>query len=78
MLTLQKLEEIATEVIGALIRLTPDQSAADVPGWDSLNNTLIALDISNAFGVELSGWDMAQCSTFGDLIVVVNRKLAEG
>ena len=77
MLTLQKLEEIAMEVIGAPIRLASDQSAADVPGWDSLNNTLIALDLSNALGVELNGWDMAQCSTFGALIDMVNRKLSE-
>ncbi len=76
MLTLQKLEAIAMDVIGARIHLAPDQSAADVPGWDSLNNTLIALDISNSLGIELTGWDMAQCATFGILIETVNRKVS--
>jgi acyl carrier protein len=76
MLTLQKLEEVATDVLGAPISLAPHQSAADVPGWDSLNNTLIALDISHGLGVKLDGWDIAQCPTFGDLIDFVNRKLS--
>ena len=74
MLTLQRLEEVATGVIGAPVRLAADQSAADVPGWDSLNSTLIALDLSETLGVELNGWDLAQCETFGALIEVVNRK----
>jgi acyl carrier protein len=76
MLTLQKPEEVAIEVIGAPIRLSLDQSAADVPGWDATNNTLIALDISHALGVELNGWDVAQCTTFGELIDFVNEKLS--
>ena len=64
------------EVIGTPINLEPDQSAADGPGWDSLNNSLIALDLSNMLGVEPNGWDMGQCKTFGELIDVVNRKLS--
>jgi hypothetical protein len=27
-------------------------------------------------GVELNGWEMGQCKTFGELIDVVNRKLS--
>ncbi len=76
MLTLRQLETVATEVIGAPIHLAEDQSAADVPGWDSLHNTLIALDLSSALGIELDGWDIGQFKTFGELIDGVNRKLS--
>ena len=75
MLTLRQLETVATEVIGAPVHLTEDQSAADVPGWDSLHNTLIALDLASALGIDLDGWDMGQFETFGALIEGVNRKL---
>ena len=76
MLSLARLESIAIEVIGGPLRLDAGQSAADVPGWDSLNNTLIALDISHSFGIEVSGWDLGQCSDFGALVAMVNAKLS--
>jgi acyl carrier protein len=75
MITLLALESIAAQVIGAQVELSPHKSAADVPGWDSLNNTLIALEISAEYGVELTGADLAKCTTFGILLDVVNKKI---
>ena len=47
--TLADLQAIAREVIGDReIELAPGMSANDVPGWDSLNHTLIAVEIEGA------------------------------
>ncbi len=78
MFTLAELERIATEVIGLQVRVMPQQSAADIPGWDSLNNTIIALDISSAHSIDVTGEDLGKCATFAELIEVVNSKIADG
>ncbi len=75
MFTIANLEEIAAEVIGSRLKLELNQSLSDIPGWDSLNNTLIALDISHDFGIDLSGEDMGKCVNFGDLVEIVNMKI---
>lgn len=77
MFMLANLEEVAAEVIGRRLRLEIDQSSLDIPGWDSLNNTLIALDISNHFAIELSAEDLGKCANFGDLLEIVNTKIAD-
>ena len=71
---MSELEEIAGEVIGDPVELRPEASAADIPGWDSLNNTLIALAISAKCGFEFSGADMAACKDFSQLLSAINAR----
>lgn len=74
MITLADLEIVAARIIGAKVVLAPEKSASDVPGWDSLNNTLIALEMSAEFGIEVSGEDLATCTTFGAVVELLNGK----
>ncbi len=70
--TLQQLEQIARRVIGRPgIALAPAGRAADVPGWDSLNHTLIVLEINHQFGIDLSPFEAAKAATFADLLALV-------
>ena len=47
-----------------------------LPVWDSLN-TLSVIAMADAdFGVVLSGKDLETCSTIGDLLQLVTKKLA--
>ena len=70
--TLADLQAIAREVIGDRdIMLAPEMEAADVPGWDSLNHTLISVEIESATGAEVDAQLLAQCPTFGELVALV-------
>ncbi|MBU8545411.1 MULTISPECIES: acyl carrier protein [Roseomonadaceae] len=70
--TLADLEAIAREVIGDRdIALTAEMAAADVPGWDSLNHTLISVEIEGRSGAEVDAQQLAECATFGDLVAFV-------
>ncbi len=71
--TIQELQAIAREVIGDRdIELAPEMTAADVPGWDSLNHTLITMEISAHVGREVDAEKLAQQPTFGALVEQVN------
>ncbi|WP_439599059.1 acyl carrier protein [Falsiroseomonas sp.] len=71
--TLADLQAIAREVIGDReIALAPEMEAADVPGWDSLNHTLISVEIEAATGAPVDAEMLAECPTFGDLVALVN------
>lgn len=75
--TLADLQAIAREVIGDReIVLAPEMAAADVPGWDSLNHTLISVEIEGQTGTEVDAQELAQCPTFGDLVALVAARQA--
>jgi acyl carrier protein len=71
---MEDLQGIAREVIGDRdIVLTRDMTAADVPGWDSLNHTLVSVEISAFVGREVEAQELAQAANFGALVDHVNR-----
>jgi acyl carrier protein len=72
--TVEDLQGIAREVIGDRdIILTRDMTAADIPGWDSLNHTLVSVEISAFVGREVEAQDLAQAANFGALVDLVNQ-----
>jgi acyl carrier protein len=73
MFTLNDLQDIAREIIGDPdIVLTPEMNAQDVPGWDSLNHTLIALEIAARFGAHVDAPALAELGSFGEVVAKVN------
>lgn len=77
--TLADLQAIAREVIGDRdILLTPQMAAADVPGWDSLNHTLIAVEVEALSGAAVDGEALAACPDFGALVALVVARQAAG
>lgn len=72
---LSDLEQIARDALGdASIKLRADASASSVPGWDSLQHTLIVLEINRRAGISLEPSEAADAKTFGALIDLVNSR----
>ncbi len=75
--TLEELAAIAARVIGRPgLALAPGLSASAVPGWDSLNHTLIAFEIANRCGIPLGAEETAGLPDFAALVALVNRRMA--
>jgi acyl carrier protein len=71
--TLDDLQSAAREVIGDdEIVLSPEMEANDVPGWDSLNHTLICVEIGLRLGRRVEPADMAALPNFGAMVTHLN------
>ena len=56
------------------MRLTPDLSAKDVPGWDSFKQIEIMVSIEERFGIKLNTREIDALKNVGDLADVIARK----
>jgi acyl carrier protein len=75
-LTIEALSAIAEEIIGLpSIALSSQMLASEIPGWDSLNHTLIILEISNMLGIELSAEETAHLPDLGALVALANSRV---
>jgi len=59
------------------INLSPDMTADDVEGWDSLSHANLILAIENHFGIEFSRRELAGLKSVGDLTRVIESKLVK-
>lgn len=74
--TLEELAAVATRIIGVRgLALAPGMAATQVPGWDSLNHTLIMLEVANRRGIALDAEETAGLPDFGAMVALVNRRL---
>lgn len=58
------------------IVLTPSTTADDVEGWDSMNHIFIVLELEKSFGVKFHAAEMEELKNVGELVALVQRKLA--
>jgi acyl carrier protein len=58
------------------LTLTPELSAADVPGWDSFRMIEIIMAAEERFGVKLSTREIEGLTQVGDLARLILRKAA--
>ncbi len=73
--TLEHLQTIAREIIGDReLVLRADQSAPDVPGWDSLNHTLISVEIEARAEADVDSQMLAEQPNFGALVEFVRSR----
>jgi acyl carrier protein len=62
------LERTFRDVFGdESIVLTPETTAADVPGWDSLGHINLMFSIEERFGVQFEGNQLAEFANVGEL-----------
>ena len=74
--SLDFLQDIARRVIDSQnVTLTADGKAQDVLGWDSLNHTLIILEVNSELGIDLSPYDAAAAPTFGALVEMIQKEV---
>lgn len=58
------------------IVLTPDTTADDVEGWDSMNHIFLLVEIEKHFGVKFQAAEMEELKNVGELVIVLKEKLA--
>ena len=76
-MTEEDLRKIVVDVIGHRdAEIARDMTANDVGGWDSLHHTLIMLEISAAYDVEIGAEETANLMNLGELIDLVNARIA--
>lgn len=56
--------------------LTPETTADDVDGWDSMNHIFIVVELEKRFGVKFQAAEMEELKNVGELVALVREKLA--
>jgi acyl carrier protein len=56
------------------IEITPQLSAKDVDGWDSLTHIRLLLTIEKAFKIKFSTSDVGKLENVGDLVALIKAK----
>ena len=69
------LNEIFRQVLDDdTIVLSPDMTAEDVVGWDSMNHIFIVVEIEKRFGVKFQAAEMEELKNVGELAALVREK----
>jgi len=56
------------------IQLTPELSAKDVDGWDSLTHIRLILTIEKAFKIKFSTSEIGKLQNVGDLVSLIEAR----
>jgi acyl carrier protein len=56
------------------VALTPQTTADDVDGWDSLSHIRLVLAVSKAFGVKFSASEIGSLKNVGELADLIEKK----
>jgi len=57
------------------IALTPQTTAEDVEGWDSMNHIFIVAELEKRFGLKFKAAEMEELKNVGELAALLHRKL---
>jgi acyl carrier protein len=70
-----KLTEIFEDVFDEdSIMVTPELSAKDVEGWDSLNHIRLMLTIEKAFKIKFSTSEVGKLENVGQLVALIETR----
>jgi acyl carrier protein len=56
------------------ITVTPELSAKDVPGWDSLTHIRLLLTVERKFGIKFSTSEIGSLENVGDLAALIKAR----
>lgn len=56
------------------IKVTPELSAKDVDGWDSLTHIRLMLTVEKAFKVKFSAMEIGKLRNVGDLVKLIGTR----
>jgi acyl carrier protein len=57
------------------LRVTPELTAKDVDGWDSLTHIRLMLTVEKAFGVKFSTAEIGKLEKAGDLAALIEARM---
>ena len=73
--TLSKLTAIMRDVLDEpSVTLTPDTTAADISGWDSMTNITFVVEVERQFSVKFKTAEIEEMSRVGDVIKLIAAK----
>jgi acyl carrier protein len=75
--TLQKVTAVFRNVFDddSLV-ITPETTAADIEGWDSVMHVSLTLSIEKAFGVRFTTTQIASMNNVGDMVAIIEARQA--
>ena len=56
------------------IKITPELTAKDVDGWDSLTHIRLILTIEKAFKIKFSTSEIGKLENVGDLVAIIKAR----
>jgi acyl carrier protein len=72
----EKLNQIFRDIFDdESIVLSPTTTAADIPGWDSVNHVNISVASEMAFGIRFNSSELEELHNVGDLVKTIARKV---
>ena len=70
-----RLEEIFKDVFDEdSIAVTPELSAKDVDGWDSLTHIRLMLTVEKSFKIKFSAPEIGKLENVGDLVALIRAR----
>ena len=76
---LTRLEPVFRDVLdNPGLRLSRETNASNLEGWDSLAHVNLVIAIEQEFGVRFTLEELEHLETVGDIIGLMERKLASG
>jgi len=58
------------------LSVTPETTAADVPGWDSMKHIEITIAVEEKYAIRLKAREVDGMRTVGDLVAIIAGKTA--
>lgn len=59
------------------LKLSPETTANDIEGWDSMSHVTMLMAVEEHFGIEFKPYEIANLVNVGALIALVEKKLAQ-
>lgn len=59
------------------LELTPQTTADDVDGWDSMNHIFIVVELEKRFGIKFQAAEMEELKNVSELATLIKQKLAK-
>ena len=56
--------------------ITPQTTAADIEGWDSVMHVSLTLHIEKAFGIRFTSSQIASMNNVGDMVAIIEARQA--
>jgi acyl carrier protein len=72
---LQRLTAIFREIfMDDTLELTPETTADNIPGWDSIKYVEIILEVESTFGIKMKTREIDRLKNIGDFLYLIKAK----
>jgi len=69
-----RLAPVFQDVFDDSVTLTPEMSAKDVDGWDSITHIRLMLTVEKAFKIKFSAPEIGKLENVGDLVALIKAR----